>query len=95
MTYMQVPHVAMGPLGATIVGIAGDVDDSHGGARTCDGLDAADHGRLIAAVEGYTAGWDGPLRTLVDNLTRTGEVAGEIGRLVGDTDAQLATGLAP
>ena len=95
MTFIQIPPARLQQIGTDLRSLAAELDSQHSGAQECDGLDPTDHGRLLAAVEGFRGAWNASVRGLLDHITRNGDAAIAIGRLASDTDAQLAAGLRP
>jgi hypothetical protein len=95
MTFIQIPPAQLQQIGADLRSLSAELDGQHAGAQQCDGLDPTDHGRLLAAVDGFRTAWNASVRGLLDHITRNGDAATSIGRLTVDTDAQLAARLSP
>lgn len=95
MPYVQYPHATLLVQGNQLQGLAARIEEAHRGAQDCAGLDSADHGPLVAAVESFRSGWNTSLQQLTANVATTGAQAIGIGRLVAEVDGQLAAGLMP
>jgi hypothetical protein len=95
MTFIQIPPAQLQQIGADLRSLSAELDTQHSGAQKCDGLDPIDHGRLLAAVDGFRTAWNASVRGLLNHITRNGDAAISIGRLASDTDLQLAASLRP
>jgi hypothetical protein len=92
--YARYPYETLISVGTKLGGISDDLNSSDKGASDVGGL-GADQSSIADGIHDFRSEWGESVKKLKENIGTFGQLSGQIGTMVSDTDHQLATAMKP
>lgn len=92
--YARYPYETLIAVGTKLGGISDDLNSSDKGASDVHGL-GSDQSSIADGISDFRDEWGESIKKLKENIGTFGQLSGQIGSLVAETDQQLAKAMRP